>query len=79
LAQKLREAGIPCEVFLEPRKLAQQYMAAEKKGIPWMVLPGDSAVPGSGPTLRNLATRENREGLDIEAIAELIKTAVQKE
>jgi histidyl-tRNA synthetase len=58
-------------VFLEAKKLAQQYMAAEKKGIPWMILPGDD--PESGLTLRNLATRENREGLDIRAIVELLK------
>ncbi|MDR0597042.1 MAG: histidine--tRNA ligase [Treponema sp.] len=71
LAQKLREAGINCEVFLEEKKLTQQYMAAEKKGIPWMILPGDTAE--SGLILRNLGTRENLEGLDIGAIAELIK------
>jgi histidyl-tRNA synthetase len=71
LAQRLREAGLNCEVFLEEKKLAQQYMAAEKKGIPWMILPGDG--PTAGLTLRNLATRENREGLSIEAIAELLK------
>ncbi|MDR1248583.1 MAG: histidine--tRNA ligase [Treponema sp.] len=73
LAGKLREAGINCEVFLEPKKLVQQYMAAEKKGIPWMILPGDA--PESGLTLRNLAARENREGLDLETVAELLKKA----
>jgi histidyl-tRNA synthetase len=73
LAQKLRDRGINCEVFLEEKKLTQQYIAAEKKGIPWMILPGESAASGSGLTLRNLATRENREGLDIEAVTELLK------
>jgi histidyl-tRNA synthetase len=76
LAQKLREAGINCEVFLEERKLAQQYIAAEKKGIPWMIIPGDSAT--AGITLRNLATRENREGLDLEALTELLKLSENK-
>jgi histidyl-tRNA synthetase len=69
LAQRLRAGGINCEVFLERKKLTQQYMTAEKKGIPWMIIPGDS----DGLTLRNLASRENREGLSLEAIAELIK------
>jgi hypothetical protein len=45
-------------------------MAAEKKGIPWMIIPGDAS--GKGLALRNLATRENREGLGVEAIAELL-------
>jgi histidyl-tRNA synthetase len=69
LAQRLRDGGINCEVFLEAKKLPQQYMAAEKKGIPWMIIPGDRG----GLTLRNLAARENREGLALEAIMELIK------
>jgi histidyl-tRNA synthetase len=73
LAGKLRDAGINCEVFLEAKKITQQYMAAEKKGIPWMILPGDD--PESGFTLRNLATRENREGLNLETVAELLKKA----
>jgi histidyl-tRNA synthetase len=73
LAQQLRDAGLACEVFLEEKKLTWQYSAAEKKGIPWMIIPGDSNTGGSGLTLRNLATRENREGLDIGAVAELLK------
>jgi histidyl-tRNA synthetase len=72
LARKLREGGINCEVFLEEKKLTQQYMAAEKKGIPWMLIPGVGAAAGSGLTLRNLAARENREGLDLAAVAELL-------
>jgi hypothetical protein len=36
-----------------------------------MILPGDA--PENGLTLRNLATRENREGLDIGVIVELLK------
>jgi histidyl-tRNA synthetase len=72
LAQQLRGRGINCEVFLEEKKLAQQYMAAEKKGIPWMIIPGEGAASGRGLTLRNLATRENRDGLGIEDIAELL-------
>jgi histidyl-tRNA synthetase len=73
LAQRLRDAGINCEVFLEEKKLPRQYSAAEKKGIPWMIIPDDSDTAGGSLTLRNLATRENREGLDIGAIAELLQ------
>jgi histidyl-tRNA synthetase len=74
LARKLRDRGINCEVFLEEKKLAQQYMAAEKKGIPWMIILGDGAEAGKGLTLRNLAARENREGLDLEAVMEILGT-----
>jgi histidyl-tRNA synthetase len=59
LAGKLRNAGIPCEVFLDEGKLSKQYMLGEKKGIRWLIIPGESI--DSPLTLRNLSTRENRE------------------
>jgi histidyl-tRNA synthetase len=62
LAGKFREAGIPCEVFLEPKKLTQQFIQAEKKGARWVLIPGDK--PLSSPlTLRELAQRKDREHL----------------
>jgi histidyl-tRNA synthetase len=64
LGQRLREAGINCEVFLDEKKLTQQFILAEKKGIPWMIIPGEGS--SGGLTLRNLATRENREGLSLD-------------
>jgi histidyl-tRNA synthetase len=56
LAESFRSEGISCDVFLEPKKLSQQFVLAEKKGIAWAVIPA-----GGGITLRNIATRENRE------------------
>ncbi|MDR2701716.1 MAG: histidine--tRNA ligase [Spirochaetaceae bacterium] len=70
-AQKAAEAfrlkGITCEVFLEPKKLTQQFMLAEKKGIPWVIIPEDDY---SRFTLRNIAARENKESLDVEDAAD---------
>ncbi|MDR1230356.1 MAG: histidine--tRNA ligase, partial [Spirochaetaceae bacterium] len=66
---KLRAAGIACEVFLEPAKLAAQYQAAEKKGIPFVIVIEENG----GLTLRDLSKRENREGLAVEEIATLLK------
>jgi histidyl-tRNA synthetase len=69
-AELFRQKGITCEVFLEPKKLTQQFMLAEKKGIPWMIIPeGDY----SRFTLRNITSRENKEGLDIEGAAEYLR------
>ena len=69
LAEKLRRAGLPCEVFLEEEKLSKQYQLAEKKGIRWLIIP-DSESPLSGSlTLRDLQKRENREGVKVEEIA----------
>jgi histidyl-tRNA synthetase len=90
LAEKFRAAGINCEVFPgtpaetqqgrgsppAAKKLTQQFILAEKKGIPWVIIPGSGEnspfVPGSPLTLRNLAARENREGLSFEEILQAI-------
>jgi histidyl-tRNA synthetase len=68
LAEKLREKGVPCEVFLEEEKLSKQFQSAEKKGLAWLIIPGETL------TIRNLQKRENLQGLDIDAIAELVKS-----
>ncbi|MDR2743490.1 MAG: histidine--tRNA ligase, partial [Treponema sp.] len=53
LAERFRERGIPCEVFPEAKKLTQQFVLAEKKGIQWVVVPGEK--PAEAPlTLREL-------------------------
>jgi histidyl-tRNA synthetase len=57
LAEQFRALGISCEVFLEPKTPGQQFMLAEKKGVPWVIVP---ALDGEGFTLRNIARREDR-------------------
>jgi histidyl-tRNA synthetase len=68
LAEKLRAAGIPCEVFLEEtgeKHLVKQFILAEKKGVKWLIIP--SGDPLTDPlTLRDLGARQNREGLSAE-------------
>jgi len=72
IAELFRQKGVACEVFLEPKKLTQQFALAEKKGIPWMIIPEEPCADSPRFTLRNIARRENREGLDLEAAVELI-------
>ena len=73
LAAQFREAGIPCEVFLDAvddKQIAKQFVLAEKKGLRWMIIPGKD--PLHDPlTLRELAARKNHEGL---SVAEAVKT-----
>jgi histidyl-tRNA synthetase len=77
LARQFREAGIPCEVFLEAasegtadptdRHLVKQFVLAEKKGLLWMIIPGNN--PLSDPIcLRDLTARHNQEISVAEAI-----------
>jgi histidyl-tRNA synthetase len=79
LAQQFRWQGIPCEVFLEEssagtadnKQLVKQFVLAEKKGLRWMIIPG--ADPLSDPlTLRDLAGRQNREGLSVAEAVQII-------
>jgi histidyl-tRNA synthetase len=75
LAEKIRAAGVPCEVFLEEtgeKNLVKQFILAEKKGIKWLIIPtGD---PLKDPlTLRDLGARKNREGLSAEEIGAALR------
>jgi len=73
LAQKLRRAGVNCEVFTDGdgRQLTKQFVLAEKKGIRYVIIPGGQ--PLKNPlTLRDLASRQNSE-LSIEQITERLK------
>jgi histidyl-tRNA synthetase len=73
LADKLRKEGIPCEVFLEEDKLTKQFQLAEKKGLAWLIIPNSEDTSEGSFTLRDLSKRENREGLRIEEVAEIIR------
>jgi histidyl-tRNA synthetase len=75
LAMRFRQAGIPCEVFIDAagdsKNLVKQFVLAEKKGYRWIIIPG--AAPLHDPmTLRDLNTRQNREGLSMQEIIQYI-------
>jgi histidyl-tRNA synthetase len=70
LAEQFRACGVSCEVFLEPKTPGQQFMLAEKKGVPWVIIP---ATDAEGFTLRNVAGRENQTGLGVAEAAAIIK------
>jgi histidyl-tRNA synthetase len=62
LAGYFRGKGIACDVMPEAKKPGQQFALAEKKGISWVIIPGEK--PLSSPlSLRNLALRETKENL----------------
>jgi histidyl-tRNA synthetase len=73
LAGRFREAGIPCEVFFESQKLTQQFIAAEKKGARWVIIPTGEAPLDHPLTLREISQRKDRERLSWEEAARIIK------
>ncbi|QQO08013.1 histidine--tRNA ligase [Breznakiella homolactica] len=72
LADRLRKAGFPCEVLLEPKKMVQQYVLAEKKGARWLIIPGDP-LRENDLGLRDLRSRETRENISLDEITTILK------
>jgi len=60
LAEKLRQEGIPCEVFTEQIDLVKQFIFAERKGLRYVIIPDENLLGGT-ITLRHLAKRQNIE------------------
>ncbi|GHV16489.1 histidine--tRNA ligase [Spirochaetia bacterium] len=72
LAERFRERGLACEVFLEAKKLTQQFILAEKKGETWVIIPGEGG-PAGPFTLREVNTRQDRENLSFEEVLNMVQ------
>ncbi len=55
LARTLRARGIPSEVFYAPHKFGKQIRYAERRGIPYVLFPGEA-----GPELRDIRSGEQK-------------------
>lgn len=72
LAQTLRQRGVRCEVFPDPKKLLAQYTVAEKKGIPFGITLKKEDVAGNTVTIKNLATREVFENISLDKAIDIL-------
>lgn len=72
LAQTLRQRGVRCEVFPDPKKLLAQYTVAEKKGIPFGITLKKEDVVGNTITIKNLATREVFENISLDKAIDIL-------
>ena len=72
LAQKLRNAGISCEVFPDAKKIGQQYNVTDKKGIKWGILMNAENAKQGVFILKNLETREQFENCTVEQAVKII-------
>ncbi|MDR2193579.1 MAG: histidine--tRNA ligase [Treponema sp.] len=77
IARRFRDAGLACEVFFTEEKLAKQYMAAEKKGVRWLIIPSASHPLEEKLALRNLAARETSEALSLEEALSRVQAALE--
>lgn len=60
IVQKLRQAGISCELYPEASKMKKQMEYANRKGIPFVVLAGESEIEAGKLTLKNMGTGEQQ-------------------
>ncbi|MBT3273576.1 MAG: histidine--tRNA ligase, partial [Spirochaetales bacterium] len=67
IAAAFREQGISTEVFLQKKKINQQFQFAEKKGIRIALICGSEEAEKNQMNLKILDTRENLEGISLEA------------
>ena len=58
MAASLRSAGINCEIYADSVKLKKQFDYAAKKGIPYMIIVGESEVASHTANVKNLSTGE---------------------
>jgi histidyl-tRNA synthetase len=72
IAARLRRGGVRAEVFPEAQKLGRQFAFAERKGIGYAVICGRDEFEAGTVNLRNLGDRTSREGIAIDAVAEIV-------
>ena len=55
-AEQLRRNGVPCEVAASAQKFGKQIRYAERRGIPYVLFPGDATAEGEagGPEVKDI-------------------------
>jgi histidyl-tRNA synthetase len=72
LAARLRQMGVSAEVFPDAKKLPVQFTYAEKKEIPFALFCGGDEMQKGVVNLKELQTRQNHDGISLEAAAGLV-------
>lgn len=72
LMQQLRTAGINTEIYPEPAKMKKQMGYADKKGIPFVALVGETEMQENKIALKNMATGE-QQNITLAQAVEILK------
>ena len=72
LVQELRAAGINTEIYPEPAKMKKQMGYADKKGIPFVALVGETEMQENKIALKNMATGE-QQNITLAQAVEILK------
>ncbi len=68
LLRQVREAGIAAEIYPDATKLPKQFTYAEKKGIPYVAIVGESEMQQGVVTLKRMGANEKGTAMPIEAL-----------
>jgi histidyl-tRNA synthetase len=72
LLRQVREAGIAAELYPEQVKLPKQFTYAEKKGIPYLAIVGESEMNAGLVTLKKMGANEKGHAMRIEEAIDLL-------
>ncbi|HRH37071.1 MAG TPA: histidine--tRNA ligase [Flavobacteriales bacterium] len=73
LLRQVREAGIAAELYPDQVKLPKQFTYAEKKGIPYAAIVGESEMNEGKVTLKKMGAGEKGELMSIEEMIQRLK------
>jgi histidyl-tRNA synthetase len=71
--QKLRSAGIACELYHEETKVAKQFTYAEKKKIPFAIIIGSREMEENNCKVKELSNGKQKT-VDIDDLADFLKS-----
>ena len=60
IAEKLRNSGIPTEVYYQDKGFKHKMKYANKMGIPYVVIIGEDELNGGNVTVKNMETGEQK-------------------
>ncbi len=60
VVKRLRDAGVPCEIYHEAGKLRKQFEYAEKKSIPFISIVGGDEISRGEVNIKNLSSGEQK-------------------
>lgn len=74
LLRQVREAGVAAELYPDATKLPKQFTYAEKKGIPYVAIVGESEMQQGVVTLKRMGANEKGTAMSVEAVIGILTT-----
>ena len=72
LLRQVREAGIAAELYPDQAKLPKQFTYAEKKGIPYVAIVGETEMNEGKVTLKKMGANEKGNAMSIDDVIDLL-------